>query len=119
MTQSLFIPGPLPGFNVIIGRASRWAYTSAKKEWSAAIGLYIKKAKLKPMSRVYLSFVWHEKNKRKDPDNIAGIGRKFILDSLVKHGILPDDGWDEIAGWSDAWLVSPKVGVLVTMEEKP
>lgn len=118
-TQVFFIPGPLPRFNVIIGRASRWAYSGAKKKYGPMIQQYIRQAKLKPMQRVFLHFIWIEVDKRNDPDNIAGIGRKFILDALVSSGILQNDGWEEIAGWSDAWIVDKqKPGVLITLEER-
>ncbi len=42
-------------------------------------------------------FRWYEEDKRRDIDNIA-FAKKFILDALVKTGILPDD--------SRKWLLS-------------
>lgn len=37
-------------------------------------------------------FLWTEPNRRRDPDNIQATGVKFILDGLVRAGVLPDDG---------------------------
>ena len=119
MNQVVFIPGPLPRFNAIIGRSSRWAYTNAKKKYGEMIQHYIRQAKLKPMQRVFISYLWIERDKRNDPDNIAGIGHKLLNDALVNSGVLKNDGWDEIVGWSDAWIVDKdRPGVLVTLEER-
>lgn len=117
LPQSFFVPGSFPRLNMLIGRNVRWEYSALKKEWGSIIQSCIAQAKLKPMKRAHIYFHWQEKDKRKDPDNIAGIGKKFILDALVKAGILPDDGWDEIAGWTDVWRVQKdNVGVLITLE---
>ncbi len=119
MIQIFFIPGPLPGMNDYISTGNRFRYNSHKRKWHDAIAFYIRRAKLKPMKRVFIQWTWMEKGMRRDPDNVCGIGKKFILDALVECGILADDGWHEIAGWSDAWCVDKaKPGVLVLMEER-
>jgi len=64
-----------------------------------------------------LLFVWHEKNRRRDKDNIA-FGKKFILDALVQAGILSDDGWRYVNGFQDTFLLakgSAAEGVEVTL----
>lgn len=116
--QQFTVLGEFPRFNVLIGRGSRWIYTAAKRKWSTIIQQSILAAKIKPVERAYFRFCWMEASKRADPDNLAGIGRKFILDALVQAGKLPDDGWDEVLGWEDTWKVSPQPGVLVVMEER-
>jgi Holliday junction resolvase RusA-like endonuclease len=45
---------------------------------------------------VSVTFTWHRTDRRTDPDNIA-FAAKYILDGLVKAGVLKDDGMDEIA----------------------
>ena len=55
-------------------------------------------------------------DKRTDPDNIAAGGRKVILDGLVEGGILPDDGWGDVEGFSDTFAVdkeNPRVEVEI------
>ena len=105
--------------NDYISTGSRFRYNTHKKQWTEAIEFYIRRSKLKPMASVYVHFLWQEKSNRRDPDNFSSIGKKFILDALVNAGILKDDGWDEIAGWSDYWRVdTQKPGVLVTLEER-
>ena len=38
-----------------------------------------------------IGFHWTFSSKRKDPDNIVGIGMKFILDGLQKGGVIKND----------------------------
>lgn len=96
MTQSFFIPGPLPGMNDFAGKKTRWHYKKLKADWQATIRYCIKQALLQPMVRADVKFRWIEKGRRRDPDNIT-TGAKFVLDALVAERVLPDDGWDEIA----------------------
>lgn len=119
--QRVFIEGPLPGMNHIIasakvrnGRYSK--YAQEKREWEERVILICKAHKLKPVqSRVYFDFIWYEKNRRRDPDNIAA-SKKFILDALVRAGILPDDGWNYVGGFKDRFcLTEGRPGVLVIM----
>ena len=81
------------------------------------IGMAISMAKLRPMQRVNIHFQWVERNTRRDKDNIRGAD-KFVQDALVVHGILADDGWDEIASLSDTFIVdASNPGVWVTLQE--
>jgi hypothetical protein len=119
MTQTIFIPGPLPILNDYLGKGQRWTYGAAKKKWAAAIGWEIRRQHLRPMGRVFIRWTWQERDQRRDPDNVTGIGKKFVLDSLVTMGILKNDGWKQIAGWTDTWIVVPESpGVTVVLEEQ-
>lgn len=125
--QGFFIPGPLPGLNEMLDwakrqgvqlgkRGRRWnLYAENKRMWEDVIILEIKQAKIKPgTGSVTINYLWRELNKRRDPSNIAA-GRKFVEDALVRAGILPNDGWKEIAGFTDSFVVDKKCpGVLVT-----
>jgi hypothetical protein len=117
--QELWIDGPLPGLNELIlasGNKRYHKYAKIKREWGDKIAGAIYDARLEPMARAYLLFEWRERNRRRDPDNLAGGGRKLILDALVACGILPDDGWDEVGGWRDGFTVDrTKPGVHVTL----
>lgn len=120
--QSFFIPGILPTLNEIIaaaksGYGKRNAYHRMKVSFTDYVVLCIYEAQLKPMKYVTVSFLWQEKNKRKDPDNIVA-AKKFILDGLVKAGILKTDGWRHIKGFGgERWGVSDKPGVHVELYE--
>lgn len=55
---------------------------------------------------VHIEFVWHEKTRRRDPDNIFS-AKKFLLDAMQTAGILEGDGQRHITGFTD-WLVQDK-----------
>ncbi len=54
----------------------------------------------KPTGAVVVSFEWHERTKKRDADNIAS-AKKFILDALVKCGVLVDDSRKYVKGFHD------------------
>lgn len=114
--QALFIPGPLPGMNDYISTGSRFTYNNHKKRWHSRIASAIAAHGLGPMPCAWFRFHWREKNRRRNPDNFAAIGKKFIFDALVQGGILANDGWDEILGWEDRWSIDTlNPGVYVEM----
>ena len=54
--------------------------------------------------------------RRRDLDNVA-FAKKFIQDSLVHAGVLVNDGWNQIEGFTDDFAVDPKnPRVEVTIE---
>ena len=65
---------------------------------------------------VILRFAWYEKNKKRDHDNVSSFGRKVIQDALVKTGILKDDGWDYVTGFTDKFYCdknNPRIEVVI------
>lgn len=50
---------------------------------------------------VRLKYTFYEPNRRRDLDNISSFAHKVIQDSLVKTGVLTNDGWKEIKGYTD------------------
>lgn len=69
--------------------------------------------------RVDLFFLWTEPNMRRDPDNIEGAGVKFILDGLVRAGVLDDDGPRYVGRISHDVAYDPlNVGVAVFMTDE-
>ena len=117
-TQSFFVEGPMPGQNDFMGHGKHWTYGKAKKEWAKKIAAALQEHRILAMTRVHIEWVWVERNTRRDPDNFTGISKKFILDTLVAQGVLDDDGWKQIAGWSDRWHVDADCpGVHITLTE--
>ena len=120
MTQILTIPDSLPGMNEIIrllsGRKGRYVYNTRKKGIEGGICLLAKMQGLKAVIGAYtVEFHWHEKNRRRDFDNIV-CGRKFILDALVSSGILPQDSQKYLKGFRDFPYidrVNPRIEVVV------
>ena len=73
-------------------------------EWyirSQLRGVHIKRS-------VRMSYRWYEPNKRRDLDNVSSYGRKVIQDALVEVGVLKDDSWKQITGFTDAFYVDKK-----------
>lgn len=114
MTQVLWIPGQMPGINELLaaaksGRGRGNAYARIKNQWTTTVWALAKSRCLVPMATpVRIGFLWVEKDRRRDPDNVAGGGRKLVLDGLVKAGVISDDGADEIRSWTDTFAVDKK-----------
>lgn len=104
----LTIPGQLPGANDYIAaeRANRHKAAKMKRDAQSYIAWYIKRdlRGVRIKRPVVLSYTWGEKDRRRDKDNIA-FAKKFIQDALVQQGVILDDGWGEIQGFSDDFKV--------------
>lgn len=104
----LTIPGSLPGLNEYIDceRASKYRAAKMKREVQEYIGWHIRKCLrgVKFSRPVVMYYLWVEKDRRRDKDNIA-FARKFIQDALVQQGVLRDDGWGGVEGFYDDFRV--------------
>lgn len=119
MEYLLTIPGRLPGLNEYISaeRANRYKGAKLKRESEDIVSFAIKKHLngVKIRIPVRMEYVWYEKDKRRDCDNIT-FGRKVIQDALVSTGVLKDDGWKYVVGFSDRFEVdkeNPRVEVRI------
>lgn len=116
--QQFFVPGPLPDFATTVERKakSHWAaYRDIKKIWTESVYWVCRACAIEPMDRVFISFQWQELNRQRDPDNIA-FAKKFVMDGLVQAKVLKNDGWNEVEGWTDTFVVNKNdPGVLVTL----
>ena len=119
----VWIPGRLPGENEIIkaaksGKGKNNAYTRLKKKWTDYVAAIFQDCHIRPMGSIYVSFVWIEKNRKRDKDNITA-AKKFIFDAMIKAGIIPNDGWKNIVGWRNSFKVNPHTfGVWVIIRQK-
>mgnify|MGYP005816472919 FL=1 len=114
------IPGKLNNLNDYIAaeRTNRYKGANLKSEngniVSAAVRQCLKGVRIdKP---VFMHYTWYEPNKRRDLDNISSFGRKVIQDALVGAGVLKDDGWSHVVGFSDRFKVdrkNPRIEVLI------
>lgn len=114
------IPCPLPGLNDYIdaNRANRNKGANLKRSTQKIVELCAKKQLrgFKPKCPVWMSYTWYERNRKRDKDNISSGGRKVIQDGLVKAGILKNDGWANIDGFSDQFEVdkhNPRVEIEI------
>ena len=116
------IPGRLAGMNEYTAaqRSNAYAGANMKKRDGLKIACIARSAlrKYKAKKPVILHFTWIEQNRRRDKDNITGYGHKVIIDALVQAGILHDDGWDYVAGYTDSFDVDKKnPRIIVEIEE--
>ena len=116
-----WVPGPLPGMNEIIaacksGRGKFNGYSWLKNQLTKLVAdMCIGSCPV--FENVSIKFIWVEKHKRRDPDNIAS-AKKFILDGMVRAGMIHSDGWKHVFGWTDQFQVNKKdPGVFVEVRE--
>lgn len=107
----LTVPGRLPGLNeyVAANRQASYIGNRMKQDAQNLIITFIKLQLhgIRITEPVVLHFKWVEPNRKRDLDNIA-FAKKFIQDALVKTGVLHNDGWKQIAGFTDEFDVDPK-----------
>ena len=117
--QKLVIEGRLPSLNEYTNknRSNRYEAAKMKRECEEQIGWSIKAQRIEPVSsRADLTYVFFEKNRRRDKDNISGVAHKFINDALVKCGILEDDSWEYVGELKDRFEVdkyNPRIEVYI------
>ena len=110
------IYGKFPSLNEYVDacRTNPHAGAKMKKEVEQIIALQI--VRMKPITEpVIVHFLWHEKNRRRDKDNVA-FAKKFVLDAMQKSGKLPNDNNRYIAGFTDLFEYGSDYGVSVEVE---
>jgi len=93
MRQHFTIPFRLPSLNeyVAANRQNPHVGAKLKRETDEAIGWAIKAAHLQPVeSPCIVCMIFHEPNRKRDVDNVES-AKKYIVDSLVKMGVLKGD----------------------------
>lgn len=66
--------------------------------------------------RVFIEYNFFEPNTKRDKDNISGYFHKVFQDALVQAGIIENDGWKCIRGFTDYFEVdrgSPRIEVIL------
>jgi hypothetical protein len=127
-SQTLWFPGSLPGLNELIaaristgpsrGRHKKWwnQYSELKRKCEEQLGLAILACKLKPVTSGVFHYHFAYADKRRNPDNIAAGATKFIMDALVKRGIIKNDGWAEVLGLIHTFSIDrEKPGIRLTI----
>ena len=97
-------------------RKGRWnAGAAMKAKDQKTIRQYLPNVRLhKP---VRIDYTFYERDRRRDHDNVSGYFHKIFQDALVEKGILPDDGWNWITGFSDSFYVdkaAPRIQINIT-----
>jgi len=117
----LTIPGQLPGLNQYIdaerGGGGKYRADAMKKRAQKSIIAAAKRQLhgVRFTSPVAMHYTWYEPNRKRDKDNIA-FAKKFVQDALVVAGVLENDGWRHIEGFTDNFAVdakNPRVEVTI------
>ncbi len=119
MKQTLvldYIPTDLNTY-VNAERTNRFIGAKIKKEETERVYWSCKEQGLKLHTKpVQVSISWHVPTKRKDPDNTS-FAIKFVLDGMVKAGVLENDGFKNITSISHAFLLSDTPRVEIVLDE--
>ena len=92
MTYS--IPAIPPSDNTYKGRKNVWQYRNDKVLWEQYVQAYCRPVPQRPIQRAEVVITYYFPTRgRRDPDNYSG---KFLLDGLVRCGILADDSFDNV-----------------------
>lgn len=120
MEYLLTIPGTLSNLNDYIAaeRANRHKGAKMKAENGNIVAVAIRQCLrgVRIDKPVEMRYCWYEPNKRRDKDNVSSFGRKVIQDALVQCGVLKDDGWKYVVGFSDRFEVdkeNPRIEVKI------
>ena len=98
------ISGRLPSLNDYINvcRHNKYKAAAFKKQVDTQIISEIRKQRIgKAKTPVYIEFLWVEKDRRRDLDNIYS-GKKNILDALQTAGVIPNDNQRHVIGLVDS-----------------
>lgn len=110
----------LPSFNEYTKacRTNKYVGAEMKKNIEYEIWVYITQQLrgLKINNPVKIHFTWIEENGKRDLDNIC-FAKKFILDALVKAGVLKNDNRNYVNGFTDDFKYDNESKVIVEMEE--
>lgn len=114
--DTIRIKGKLPSLNEYIAACRTNAHVGAKMKQETERLVSLQLARMKPItSAAIIHFIWHEKTRRRDKDNVAA-ARKFILDAMQKAGKLVNDNNKYIAGFTDRFTYGGDYGVTITVE---
>lgn len=128
MTENYFvIDDKLPSLNEYQAacRRNKFAGAKFKADFEKLVTAYLMVARNKGTLRTPKSYPieiyaeWHEKDKRRDVDNIKS-AMKFILDAMTKSGVIPDDNRKFISQIHDTVIDEPlkKTFVKIILKEK-
>jgi Holliday junction resolvase RusA-like endonuclease len=114
------IPLKLPSANDYIKacRTNKYEAAKMKRDAEEMIGFYLLDKKVPRFENpVIIHFLWIEKNKKRDLDNVA-FAKKFVLDALVRFGILKDDNRRCVTAFRDDFAYGKENKVILTIEEQ-
>lgn len=99
MNQQFEIPFSLPGLNQVnaANRTNPYAGAKLKRDVDAGICAVIRSAGIQPVRYPCIVHMTFSEPGRRDADNVES-AKKFILDALVKSGVIPNDNPKHVIG---------------------
>ncbi len=68
---------------------------------------------------VIIHYAYYEPNRKRDHDNVSGFFHKIFQDALVETGVLENDGWKSITGYTDMfYLDKNEPRIRIELEEQ-
>ena len=119
MRGTLNIEGTMPGLNDFLAATNRHRLMGNEmKQTQTELVAWMAKTQLPVFTeQINLKFIYREKNRKRDKDNVA-FAKKFIFDGLVVAGRIPNDTWAWIGDWSETFEVDAQnPGITVIINE--
>lgn len=123
MKHKIIIPGSFPSLNEFIDANRRgkgnWNKGNSMKQYDQITICKLLRSQFKKLhikNKVYIQYRFFEKNKRRDLDNVSGYFHKVFQDALVQCGIIENDNWQHIIGFSDEFFVdgeNPRIEITI------
>lgn len=111
------IPLKMPSINEYINACRRNKYAAAKMKTDIESSIILFVSKLPRFKHpIKIDFLWVEENKRRDIDNVSG-SKKFILDAMVKCGVLTNDNRKCFVAFTDNFTYGKEAKVILTIQE--
>lgn len=112
LAYTFWIPVRLPGLNEYISamNSNRHVGNAMKRQWTDYVTMVCKAEHSKFVidKPVHIHFLWYYTTEARDPDNIRS-ATKFILDGMVKAGMIPNDNLRWIKGLRDDFKKSKRL----------
>ncbi|MBR3645701.1 MAG: hypothetical protein IKN54_04720 [Lachnospiraceae bacterium] len=110
----------MPDLNNYLAACNRHHMRGAqlKKDYMMIASNFIRRqlGDIKIKGKVHIHYKHFEADKRRDPSNIASFATKVIEDALQVCGVLSNDGWENIVGYSQEFAVdkeNPRIEVYI------
>jgi len=119
MELKITIKGEMPDMNTYIKALSTYRLKGSeiKRVATDKVAWETKKYATRKLPPPYhITFNWYCKDRKKDKDNISSMGRKCILDGLQKSGVIPQDSWNVVDGFTDLFFLDkedPRIEVII------
>lgn len=121
------IQGTLPNLNDLIAAErqqirSRGKFTTAGntlKQTNQELVIYAIRQQLRGIhisNPIHIKYFFFEPNRKRDLDNISAFAHKVIQDAMVKSGLIDNDGWKNIVGFTDQFALdkeNPRIEVMI------